>query len=275
MSRLWIPALLLVMACAVPDALPDEASDGTSDGAEGPAAALGFMEGEIVRSLDDCEPAAEGCTYALFRYPIVVSAAGETAAVEAINAFIEGLLQDTVGDTRASPEAVAQRLVDEYRGYSDEFPEADIPWVLEREVSVVHAADDVLSLALDEYSYTGGAHPNSMLSYWVLDLETGSLVGLDEFFLPGFMPELTRLGEASFRAARGLAADASLEAEGFWFDDGVFELNENFAVTGEGITFRFNPYEVTAYAFGPTDFSLARRDLSEIARPDGPLAPRR
>lgn len=39
----------------------------------------------------------------------------------------------------------------------------------------------------------------------------------------------------------------------------------NFAVTTEGVEFYYNPYEVAAYVFGPTDILFTWEQLGRLA----------
>ena len=93
----------------------------------------------------------------------------------------------------------------------------------------------------------------------------------EDMLVEGYQAELTRIGEIVFRAARGLAPGESLE-EGFWFENNRFAPNSNWAIVDFGFAFRFDAYEVTSYALGPTSFVIARSDLAALAGPHGRLA---
>ncbi len=53
-----------------------------------------------------------------------------------------------------------------------------------------------------------------------------------------------------------LAADADLGQAGFWFENNEFFLNDNFLITDSSLVFYYNNYEITAYAFGPTELII-------------------
>lgn len=46
-------------------------------------------------------------------------------------------------------------------------------------------------------------------------------------------------------------------------------MNDNFALTKEGIKFIFNPYEIAPYAMGQQEFTIPYSALQAIAKPNG------
>ncbi len=236
-----------------------------------------FETRTVVRSLDDCIPdapePAPPCTYARFRYPIVVRPADE--AVERINESVQAHLRADFydGQVAASLTTLGDALLREYAAFRAEFPDMEGSWALDRSIEIIYSDERILSFRFDEYSYLGGAHPNGARSQWVVDRVSGRTLALTDLLVEGYEAELTRLGEIVFRAGHGLAPDESLEGS-FWFEDNRFALNDNWAVVESGLAFRFDAYEVSSYALGPTDFVIARADLTALARPEGPLAGR-
>jgi len=79
---------------------------------------------------------------------------------------------------------------------------------------------------------------------------------LDEIIWPDKQAELTKVGEAEFRKLKELTAEADLGQAGFWFENNEFFLNDNFLITDSSLVFYYNNYEITAYAFGPTELSI-------------------
>lgn len=76
--------------------------------------------------------------------------------------------------------------------------------------------------------------------------------------------ELTRIAEVYFRQAREIDPNADLSQEGFWFEDGKFKLNENFYFDDGDLVFYFNNYEITAYAYGPTEFYIPGTEIKQL-----------
>ena len=126
--------------------------------------------------------------------------------------------------------------------------------------SETYQTDRLVSVAGDYYSYTGGAHPNTVLMAWNFDLETGA------FFVP---EQLAGDGEAFSKAvSEGIvrqigetAAEYDLTAaEMFWENyEEVAAGWSSYAVSFDetGMTVGFSPYELAAYAAGPQVFHLS------------------
>lgn len=55
---------------------------------------------------------------------------------------------------------------------------------------------------------------------------------------------LTVNAEKVHRTDQEIAGGASLMDEEFWFDDGKFHLNENFAFNEEPLDFLYNEYKI-------------------------------
>lgn len=192
------------------------------------------------------------CASLRLTYPKVL-AAGNPQAAAAINQFIqEQVLEysDAEGKPPATPEEFASMFVNAY----NEVPDAMGLWEMERKVDVSFASDHVATLNFSESGYTGGAHPFSGQRYFVLDLDSGKQLSLNDLLAAGYETALNTAGEQAFRQARGLSATASLEEAGFWFANNLFKVNTNVGVLGNGLVFNFNPYEVAPYAMGRPNF---------------------
>lgn len=126
--------------------------------------------------------------------------------------------------------------------------------------SETYQTDRLVSVAGDYYSYTGGAHPNTVLMAWNFDLETGAffvpeqLAGDGEAFSKAVSEEIVRqIGET--------AAEYDLTAaEMFWENyEEIAAGWSSYAVSFDetGMTVGFSPYELAAYAAGPQVFHLS------------------
>lgn len=145
--------------------------------------------------------------------------------------------------------------------------EAD--WTLQQDVSVIWADEQLLSIESQRNEYAGGAHGSNRVDLMTVDLATGNLLSLNKAFKLGYESELNSLADAIFRQLNGLTLDDDYEANGFSFAGNQFALNDNFAFVKNGIRFYFNPYEVAAYARGPTDLLIPYKDIAHLIKPDG------
>jgi hypothetical protein len=151
----------------------------------------------------------------------------------------------------------------------------EVPWIMDRKVSVVGKLGNLLSLELMESSYMGGAHPNSFLIYKVIDLSTGQVVKLYDLLDRTKKPTLDRLRLEQLEADK-LAGGAEADWKTYFFEesflpDGSFYKNDNFRIGPEGITFLYNSYEIAAYAFGRTEITIPLKTIQPLVRVESPF----
>ena len=240
-----------------------------------PPARLAVETREIRVSEGDCDgdpPVA--CALFTVAYP-EFSGTSEALAggADALNREVFAMLTTPeVGrdPSRESLDAMGRDFVDAWLRMREEFPDAATAarWYADRELEVVHRNDAVVTLRLERSEYTGGAHPNSVVSLASFALPGGTRLTLSAVLTEDSRASLDGIAEHAFRRARGLAPDADLAAEGYWFEGGRFAVNTNFALEASGIRFHFDPYEVAPYATGPIEFVVPVEELRPVLRPD-------
>ncbi len=140
-------------------------------------------------------------------------------------------------------------------------------WQSETSGEVLLDRPGMVTVSIFTYAFTGGAHGMSVTQYLIFDTATGRQLGLNDLFKPGFEATLDKLIERRFRQMRGLSATDPLNGEkGVLFENKITH-NENFAVTGSGIRFLYNQYEIAPYAAGQITVDLSFDDLKGILKP--------
>lgn len=137
-------------------------------------------------------------------------------------------------------------------------------WAVDVSNSIDETNSGYVQLSLNSWTYTGGAHGNGWSEDLLLDRESGRVLYLSDFFTD--IEALTNLAEPIFRGSQGLEMDASLEEAGYWFEGGVFHLNENFAFTNESIEFFYNTYEIAPYAAGPISLTIPLDQIKHLLK---------
>ncbi|KAB2838919.1 DUF3298 and DUF4163 domain-containing protein [bacterium] len=223
------------------------------------------------RGFNQCSPADENCTYLKFSYPVFTQGPNP-AGLKAIQRRVMDFLLAPTGEKKASDlEGFAKDFFADFQAYRQQFPNAPQVWSLERSVDVLVEDPRILSLSFRETQFLGGAHPNSTRTLVSLNPENGAPYTLDELLLPGYLDKLNALGEKKFREVRKIPEGQGLEEAGFDFPGGKFKLNDNFAAGADGLIFYFNPYEVAAYVYGPTEVEIGYGSLKELVNRKGPL----
>ena len=187
-------------------------------------------------------PEAEG--------PSKVARAINTALREEV---IELLTFDETQQAGSIDEAIAsfQRGYDELRElYQDETP----GWKAELAAEITYEDEEWVSIRLDSYSFTGGAHGYGSVRYLNFNKQKGSEVATWELFSK--QEDFERFAELKFREQENIPADQSINSTGFMFEDDRFYLPENIGFCKEGIKLHYNQYEVASYADGPIELTI-------------------
>lgn len=108
-------------------------------------------------------------------------------------------------------------------------------------------------------SYTGGAHGSYGEGFYYYDKSTGKELHLKDYLRTD--EALLQLCEKAFRKTMGIAQNKPFEETDYSFG-GKFYLPDNFKITQKGITFSYNPYEVSNWANGIVEFTMTKAQLA-------------
>lgn len=106
-----------------------------------------------------------------------------------------------------------------------------------------------------DYEYTGGAHGYTGIGHEVFDMTTGEIVTEEDLFAEGYEENVAELLAASLEE---YLAENEEDPESMF---SMPEPNGNFAVSEEGITWTYNPYEIAPYSMGIFDLLVSWDDL--------------
>jgi hypothetical protein len=134
--------------------------------------------------------------------------------------------------------------------------------------SVKDTVGDVIAIELHtEQTITGGAHPIPSTQYLNWQRATGRVLALDEIIIPGRRPQfITALRQAHGKWLAG-NDDAKRDRAAYtrlW----PFVDNDNFALTKQGITVKYDAYTIAPYVYGEPELSIPYTDLVGILRPE-------
>lgn len=153
-----------------------------------------------------------------------------------------------------------QDFLDKFLDLKKEFPDSN-SWEFSLDARVSFQGDSLLSLVLESFSYTGGAHPNSFRSYLNYEKDAKSEIPNADLVLDE--KALLTKAELEFRNYHDVEDGVSLK------DDGRFFLNEGdmfFLPAAMGyepghLVLYYGSYEIGAYAMGPTELKIPLSDL--------------
>lgn len=207
----------------------------------------------------------DNCAKIKIEFPEITEYENETIKNK-VNKSIENLFSSSGEDGAASIDFNSQMevFINDYESFIKEYPDAFQSWFIERTGEVKFNKENIFSIDYMEYSYTGGAHPNTYVTFKNFLLTNGEEISLDEIISEDKQQELTKIAEAEFRKMKELSPDADLGQAGFWFENNKFYLNDNFLIGDSSLVFYYNNYEITAYAFGPTELTIPYSELKSI-----------
>ena len=137
-------------------------------------------------------------------------------------------------------------------------------WEIDIKSDTVFTDPKTLTVALDTYAYTGGAHPNTYRTLLSFDRHSGQPLRVTDLVTD--TTALLPIVEQAFRRQQAIQPTHSLEEEGYFLQDGQFFLPQNVAAGRKGLIFYYNPYEIAAYALGPIELVVPYDQLAVLLK---------
>lgn len=267
MKKLSALLLLSLMACEF-----GQRKEKVQDESELPAHQGTFVEYEILELDEKAGPCvndstSERCISVEISYPSILKGSSHQV-LQTMNANIRAGILEYANVTEQSGdfESLVAELESEYTSVTKDFPDYNTPWQLEVKSDILYQDSLYISLASTVYSYTGGAHANSLQIYRSYDLKTGKVITLKDILAPGSEEALNEAAELEFRMDKQIPPSRNLDEEGYFFEGNRFQLNDNFAILNRSLLFYFNPYEIAPYALGGTMLELKLTDYARLIK---------
>ena len=217
------------------------------------------------------DSSAKQCILFQIEYPVITGKVNPSI-IEKINSRIRAdIFQKAVGRQVNSFEQMMTDLSGSYDSLIKDFDDYTQAWLVEINSDILYQQENYISVASTVFTYTGGAHPNNSQVYRSYDLKTGEAISLDDILEPGYASALNSSAEIEFRMQKEIPPNESLESAGYWLEDGIFKVNDNFAIINESLMFYYNPYEIGPYSLGATELELKLTDYVELIDPNGPI----
>ena len=202
------------------------------------------------------------CTYTSYQYPQFDS------MVSPVHDSLRVLLKSLLHQEYESVPAAQKAFISNYAEMMEGDSSYQTPWYEEKDTRVLLQNKRWITLSHHVSLFTGGAHGSNEQYYFLLDRETGERLRLFDFFDSTAIYKLTALADPLFRAEKLIAPTQTYEEAGYWFKDEHFYLNNNFYIHADGITFYYNPYEVSSYANGSTVITIPANKIGKLLRKD-------
>lgn len=131
--------------------------------------------------------------------------------------------------------------------------------------------NSIVTIQLTAYNYEGGAHGNTNIENFSIDLNTGNEIKLDDILIGDYMPVLNKLGIKKIQEYYNFDPNKDLSEEGLFVSTKEFSLNDNFGIVAGGLLFQFNQYEIAAYVLGAPAVYIKFSEIDKFVKKDGIL----
>lgn len=163
-------------------------------------------------------------------------------------------------------EVQASSIKDAVKSFSDGYwelkklyPEEATAWEAKIEGKITYEDPILLTIELNSYLFTGGAHGYSSRRFLNFDKIKGK--ELENWQLFQDRADFQAFAERKFRNQEDIPLEEPINSTGFMFEKDSFYLPENIGFTKEGIKLLYNPYEVASYADGPIVLTLPFKEV--------------
>jgi uncharacterized protein YecT (DUF1311 family) len=174
----------------------------------------------------------------------------------------------------ASFAEAARKAAEEATPKADSDTDRKQGWTYERSFKVHRPSADAVTIAVDFYGFSGGAHGYGATQCTLVDLRTGKAVDPAGVFAPGdqwlksLIPMVAADLKKQFVDKPGF--DDALEPENL---AKLLREPAHYCWRAGRLELIFNAYEVGPYVSGPFQVDLSYDKLKPLFRPGGPIAP--
>lgn len=146
---------------------------------------------------------------------------------------------------------------------------ASFNWEKVLSMSVVYNSTYMLCLEYLKYAYSGGAHGMTNISYDIIYLDNGRLLTYADVFVEEGEEELSKILTNQLRKDYSIPDDVTLGEAGFFVEE--VKPNRNIYVTGNGVGFLYNSYEIAPYSQGATNIFLEFKQIKNLVKMGTPV----
>ena len=280
-------ALCLMAAGCQRPAVPTQATDERQTASASSLAApsivtYAFADKWTENDVDRC---LYGITYPELTYPStwIQKEPSKSPILERANREIliaYGLLSAT-STVALNPEEIAREFIDLCKSDLTDMtsqlgPESveNITYIDDSSFTVHLLTPNIASLSIETYQYTGGAHGNPGIQSVTLDLTTGKRMTLGDIIKNDQLQTIIKMAYAIIlkNNEEGLLEEARSEMNTAVNSKSIMTASEqkekfgsakDFFLTGEGLMFFWNAYEIAPYAAGQPMALISWSDLND------------
>lgn len=168
-------------------------------------------------------------------------------------------------DEETEAETVEEAIDSFSNGYQELhelYTDESTPWEANIDGKVVFENEHLLTIALDSYLFTGGAHGYTSKRF--LNFDKNKSIELENWQLFKNEDDFRVFAEEKFRNKENIPKNENINYTGFMFERDSFYLPENIGFTEKGIKLLYNQYEVSSFADGTIELTLPYEEIKKF-----------
>ena len=191
----------------------------------------------------------------------IPKAEGNTEQSKAINKVIENHIANMLvfleepSDTLQLNYAI-NKFDSEFKRFKEEFEESAMVWDASFDGEVTYQSSELISIAINSYVNSGGAHGNSNVTFFNFDT-SGKLLSFNDL--------LTNNSELTTKVKSYFDEETEGNTTSYFFGE-EFHLPANIGFNDEGVIFFYNVYEIASYADGVTEFTIPFEEIESFLK---------
>lgn len=190
----------------------------------------------------------------VINYP---KAIGTKAVAEKINQQLEHVIANEMNmaetpENEVSLSQAVSQFDKEYKTFKKDFQDSAQKWEAKVDGKILFESPEVITISLQSYIDTGGAHGNSRVTYLNFNPKNGVLLAQNDIISD--LAEFKKVAEKAFKE-QTKPKDNDESMEDFFFGED-FQLPSNIGFTQNGLIMLYNNYEIASYAQGNTKIIL-------------------
>jgi hypothetical protein len=139
----------------------------------------------------------------------------------------------------------------EFKQFKEEFEESTMIWDASFDGEVTYQSSEIISIAINSYVNSGGAHGNSNVTFFNFNT-SGKRLSFNDLFT-NKSELITKVKSYFDQETEGNNMD--------YFFGKEFQLPANIGFNDEGVIFFYNVYEIASYADGVTEFVIPFEEI--------------
>jgi len=210
--------------------------------------------------------ASEFCTDCPEVSIVISKAQGTSKISKTINTALEEELITLLSfDDEIEVTSVDDALTSFKNGYlelQELYDDEPTGWEAKIESSISYEDANFITIILDSYLFTGGAHGYTSKRFLNFDKKRGIELENSELFKNA--EDFRAFAEEMFRQKEAIPNGKPINYTGFMFEQDSFYLPENIGFTKDGLKLLYNPYEVASYADGAIELVLPHAEVKKF-----------